>query len=647
MRRLLQPLFRPQLNPWLYRSWRPISQASTSRLYKPLNPKRSEIRLLKLPQDTSAEFELVTVSLDDEPKYAALSYLWGDPKNYGQVTIKGHTVKVPDNLASAFLCALDVEYFRKQTHVKYLWADAICINQNDLEERSEQVQLMRRIFGSALFTFAWVGPKDYSLAFKTIQTLASIIDQNKTDSSMLLKSGFDLDWLRHHPHLCLETGPELTNNHLSDPWSSVSDFLQHEYWKRVWIFQEIVLTNELIFMGPGEVALTWPMLRDTAQNLCLLALKLQKEKTKPGFISDSAWSLLNGIKGWVVSSFACNLQATDDRDYIYGLLGVSGIPMTPDYSPENKASHVYTKYIAGWLKAARDQQTMHVHTPLAFLSIAGIGKFGHSDLPSWVPNYPKNETVAHPWCYGTSNFRSSVESSPADIDTYPYVVEATRSLFTWGVDMGAITLTTNPSGSDSEVLSSFMSLATSFTALYPQYISGIPSSQAIIKLISMNRQGTVSRELIDSAMNLTLCINCFNTFEHQPVKKTWGRDWDYRLFDMAFPKADLKQFGFGPDLISEINSWDRTRRTEALQGIMLPLYNRKFFETRDGYLGSANLEVMEGDRLCIISGYIEPVIVRPAAEGSFIFVGTAFAVDVDMEDTLRKMQPQGHWFELR
>lgn len=103
--------------------------------------------------------------------------------------------------------------------------------------------------------------------------------------------------------------------------------------------------------------------------------------------------------------------------------------MSPNYSPENRASHVYTKYIAGWLKAARTQKTMHVRTPLAFLSLAGVGKFGESDLPSWVPNYPEKKDVAVPWYYKASDMKilaqGAPSSLPADLDAYPFVVEET------------------------------------------------------------------------------------------------------------------------------------------------------------------------------------------------------------------------------
>ncbi|KAF5659185.1 heterokaryon incompatibility protein (het-6OR allele) [Fusarium heterosporum] len=673
MRRLPRPF--GALNTWRYHPKRSISQASSSLLYKPLNPSSSEIRLLKLPHDASSEFELVTVSLNDKPKYAALSYLWGDPKNYGEVTINDTTVRIPDNLASAFLCILSDEPFRKQPWIRYLWADAICINQNDLDERSEQVRLMRRIFQLAHTTFAWTGPKDYSLAFKTIKTLSNDVCQYTPGKNVPFKTEFDLERLRHHPELCVGRGPDLPNNHLNDPWSAVADFLQHEYWQRVWIFQEVVIANQLVFTNPGGANLPWAMLRDLPQSIGSITMDVQGGR-KPDFLPDTAWSILSnprswgklswliqaqartkipdpdGFKGWAVSTFAGNLKATDDRDYIYGLLGVSGIPMTPDYSSENTASHVYTRYVASWLKAARNQRTMHVHNPLAFLTLAGIRKTTQSDLPSWVPDYTHNYEVITPWCYKASDFRSITEAipstSPEDIDIYPYVVEETQSLFCWGVDMGTITLrTSHQGGSDPAILASFMSLASSFTRRNSWYTSGVPAAQAIIKLLSHNLSKTISQDLVDSAMSLAMLITYFNMTESRTIQKTWSHDWDENILGMAFPATDLTKFGIQSDVIAELSSWDIERRRAAVLDIMPRLYQNVFFETSLGYLGAADYEPAEGDRICLLAGYKEPVVLRPTPNGTYAFVGSALVVDLHVDAELESQQSQTQWFELR
>ena len=670
MRRLLPPL-RSQLTRWPRRS---INQRYSSRLYKPLNPKTSEIRLLKLPQTSSSEFELVTVSLDDKPKYAALSYLWGNPEYYGEITIEGNTIRIPDNLASVFLRVLSDEPFRTQPHCQYLWADAICINQKDVGERSQQVQLMRRIFQAAHVTFAWVGPKDYSLAFNTINTLDHILSQNDPKRGLVSTVPFDPEWLRGYPELCLDGGSGVPNNHLNDPWSAVAEFLQHQYWERTWIFQEVILANQLVFIGPGNSDLTWPTLRDIPQGISSIA-DSGNEKKRPDFLSETAWNLLSsrlawgrlswlmlaqartkipdpdGFKGWIISTFAANLEATDHRDHIYGLLGVSGIPISPDYSPENKASHVYTEYIAGWLKAARNQRTMHIHTPLAFLSLAGTGKFGQSDLPSWVPNYPANKDVTIPWPYKASDHKPLADgmqsSSLADIEIYPYVVQETQSLFVRGIDMGSITLTTEyQRGEDYAILASFMSLASSFTARNAKYVSSIPAAQAIIRLLCIDSHCT-TRDLIDNAMNLAMLIAYFNQTESNTVVKTWGHDWDTDILKMALPTTDVTQFGIKPDILSELSSWDKTRRSAATDAIVPVLYTYQFFETSQGYLGAVDYEVAEGDCLCVLAGYNKAVILRPNAEGSYAFIGTTSVIDIDVQHILESQQAKSKWLELR
>jgi hypothetical protein len=39
-----------------------------------------------------------------------------------------------------------------------LWADAICINQEDLQEKCEQVQQMKLIYQRAQLVVVWLGP---------------------------------------------------------------------------------------------------------------------------------------------------------------------------------------------------------------------------------------------------------------------------------------------------------------------------------------------------------------------------------------------------------------------------------------------------------------------------------------------------------
>lgn len=48
-------------------------------------------------------------------------------------------------------------HFRHKRKAKILWIDALCINQSNLEERSQQVVKMRRLYVSAQTMSVWLG----------------------------------------------------------------------------------------------------------------------------------------------------------------------------------------------------------------------------------------------------------------------------------------------------------------------------------------------------------------------------------------------------------------------------------------------------------------------------------------------------------
>src|ERR1700712_2257370 len=130
------------------------SSADASPLYTPLDPLKSEVRLLEISSDTISivSCHLSICSLLERPKYRALSYVWGDPKVTETILVNGQNFAATTNLASALRSARD--------HVLddggILWVDAICINQNDLDEKSHQVQLMGDIYRQASIVLSWL-----------------------------------------------------------------------------------------------------------------------------------------------------------------------------------------------------------------------------------------------------------------------------------------------------------------------------------------------------------------------------------------------------------------------------------------------------------------------------------------------------------
>lgn len=137
--------------------------ASTACQYpgEALDSSKREIRILGLlpglfNDDTACT--LGTCSINDSPEgrtpppYEALSYSWGQ-LTLGETIRLNHEDRFPvtDNLAAA------LRRLRHPRDVRMLWVDALCVDQSDLAERSEQVSYMRLIFGSAERTVVWLG----------------------------------------------------------------------------------------------------------------------------------------------------------------------------------------------------------------------------------------------------------------------------------------------------------------------------------------------------------------------------------------------------------------------------------------------------------------------------------------------------------
>jgi len=99
-------------------------------------PGKRHIRLLRLSQKlplNGVRASLTTVALDTAPKFEAISYRWQQPNDAASITIDG--CPFPAFVAVAEMLA----GFSSMWHSRLVWIDVICINQEDLEERSSQV----------------------------------------------------------------------------------------------------------------------------------------------------------------------------------------------------------------------------------------------------------------------------------------------------------------------------------------------------------------------------------------------------------------------------------------------------------------------------------------------------------------------------
>ena len=84
-------------------------------------------------------------------RYEALSYVWGDSHERLPIYVDGDQLLITRNLYAALLRLRDHSFERM------VWIDAICIDQENPEERGRQVQLMAKIYSNALCVIVWLG----------------------------------------------------------------------------------------------------------------------------------------------------------------------------------------------------------------------------------------------------------------------------------------------------------------------------------------------------------------------------------------------------------------------------------------------------------------------------------------------------------
>jgi hypothetical protein len=121
-------------------------------------PCATSLRILSLALGQTTE--PLVVSLETVPgdqvaerlaNCEALSYVWGAPNRTRVITCNGAQLKITPNLEVA------LQAIRSPTTQILLWADAICINQDNPEERNHQIRLMTQIYSTAQRVLVWLG----------------------------------------------------------------------------------------------------------------------------------------------------------------------------------------------------------------------------------------------------------------------------------------------------------------------------------------------------------------------------------------------------------------------------------------------------------------------------------------------------------
>ncbi|KAK3675593.1 hypothetical protein LTR78_004677 [Recurvomyces mirabilis] len=127
--------------------------------YEPLDLTKQTIRLLKILPRTHDEVISLLLEVVDlqgiQGGYDAISYEWGPESNQQLISVNGKDLMIRHNIWRFLQHCRDIEFAHQ--HHERLWIDAICIAQQNVQERNHQVMQMSEIFRGARQVIAWLG----------------------------------------------------------------------------------------------------------------------------------------------------------------------------------------------------------------------------------------------------------------------------------------------------------------------------------------------------------------------------------------------------------------------------------------------------------------------------------------------------------
>lgn len=445
-------------------------------LYDPIEFHNHSIRIMHLAPgfyDDDIRMTLKPIHLNDlliRP-YEALSYVWGISICPQPAFLNGRSFSITCNLDTA------LRHLRHSTAEKVLWVDAVCINQEDDEEKSFQVQIMRNIYTKATKVIIWIGPANND---STI--FLDCVDEKETAESSNVKtilegalSFFSRTWftrtwvIQEFEHASKE--PEMLCGFRSTLLSRAYFFLCDLYfafdiiWGKESAAQTTGTPKWSTFMqnlassiavwcvtSPREIAedyhkkigvrmfFTEPML------LIHEAMKSHEEHcttvNRQGGTTDDGLAIdRHTLFPSVLHRFA-HLETTLPVDKIYGILGMckfEGSAILPDYS--RPVGSVYAQAMAHIIFSG-----FEYGYPVwpAGMDSSTAANF---ELPSWVPDFSRGaflntpaQTVRLGNLYRMCDLRTLTRAIQDTGRCFPFVAFTNdyQTLYAGGVEIGTI-----------------------------------------------------------------------------------------------------------------------------------------------------------------------------------------------------------------
>ncbi|KAH7083785.1 heterokaryon incompatibility protein-domain-containing protein [Paraphoma chrysanthemicola] len=522
--------------------------------------------------------------------YEALSYVWGDPQTDRFIHCPTGKIPIAANLSQALL------HIRSSDRTRVLWVDAVCIDQNNVQERSHQVSIMGSIYSHARQVLVWLGPDPRNVGTSTFDALKTLV---------------------HPPFLTVPDEQVL-------PY--MEQIEKSEWFTRLWVVQEFFMSKRAIAIwGHAEINFIY---LQAPWSKWLVDAKFQG----PRWCARRAWGFQTALR------FTGALHCSDPLDRIYAILALSRNDpahfrekierIVPDYS--KPPSQLFLEVACIFVESGRSQQALaHVnHKSIP----SGIEKL----LPSWVPNW--GEWTEHEPLLvldkGSGAMGSYLEGPTIDYER--------RILTTKGIVVDEVIDSTKSDLISSDLHSAICNIVTFWE-------DNLKSSAASSSVHTSSMEKDPQVNLLQALLYVRYIGSSLDTIE------TLAAELFAPLGSLEEVVLMLDEIPLATEMLQSLSN--SVRDHCHITGEQCPEGNvgrnhwryRKLFITKCSHIGLGPLSLRSGDALAAIEGLSSSVLVRRSDEHC-VFVGTCYVPSIADGEATRGYRSKDNpmeVFELR
>jgi hypothetical protein len=593
---------------------------------------------------------LETVCQDFPQGYEALSYVWGNQHDVSlhthlnedvELRLNGETVtqKIMPNLRKA------LRRVRLSNRSRVVWADAICINQDDEKERGHQVRLMREIYKNAKNVVVFLGSEEEKYPKEAFAVICNIVNSQPDNT---VKANFrNAKGRVQNIRVPLEI-PEPD----SKLWESLQRFFDVDWFWRLWVVQEIALSSSAVVMW-GNFEISWKWIGIASAHIRSSYYQILRRYSMEGLYNAYfMYRISVGELDLVPLSFSFlrllgltrQFEVSDPRDRVFGVLGLP----TTDADPERGQLFMEPNYSLSAQDVNKElaRRILDRDGNLQLLSSAGMatnvdGNGDETQPESWVPQWDTASTQALGTTDPHFNHSTSANVSMQRIERVDPKILAIR-----GLDADVITEVL-PKMSDGRGPPIAHTILTGFSTseTFRTFLEAPDGRRSLCWTLTAGKDwyglfvSDKSSHLADFTQFLlqfptSRDLNRIDPKEGNPHDLSFTSKHDKRV---AAWEQFVDDIGFG----STSSNGDPDRFLEAAMNVCI---GRRIFITKSGCLGLGPAAMTTGDHVCVLYGGNVPFILR-AKDEHFILIGECY-VDTLMNGQAIERYKKGNLTEM-